>query len=134
MTTPETAELRPVVEALRGHDRFLVSSHESPDGDALGSLLAMHLALRQLGKDSVMTLVGHAPLPGEYRFLGLAAHGLLRELPADHDARVLVAVDCAQASRLGSDERIVTGAPLVLNLDHHHDNTRFGDIDLIDAR
>ena len=69
----------------------------------------MHLALVQLGKDSVMALVGDAPLPGEYRFLDLAAHGLVRHLPADHADRVLVAVDCAQASRLGSDERIVTG-------------------------
>src|ERR671911_2411181 len=92
-TTANSADLERVVDALRGHDRFLVTSHENPDGDALGSLLAMHLALRQLGKDSVMYLGGPAPLPAEYRFLAL--NGLARELPGDHGERVLVAVDCA---------------------------------------
>ena len=60
------SDMHAVVEALRSADRFLVTSHENPDGDALGSLLAMHLALLELGKDSVMVLVGAAPLPGEY--------------------------------------------------------------------
>ena len=76
-----TTEMNAVASAIRQHDRFLVTSHENPDGDAVGSLLAMHLALRQLGKDSVMVLVGDAPLPGEYRFLKLEGRGLLRALP-----------------------------------------------------
>ena len=52
------ADLDAVVTGLREGSRFLVTSHENPDGDALGSLLAMHLALQQLGKDSVMMLAG----------------------------------------------------------------------------
>ena len=127
MTT--TSDMHAVVEALRSADRFLVTSHENPDGDALGSLLAMHLALLELGKDSVMVLVGAAPLPGEYGFLELSDRGLLRELPADGDERVLVAVDCAQESRL-TDERLL-GASVVVNLDHHHDNSRFGTVNLV---
>ena len=63
-TTTQKADLEAVVEALRSHDRFLVTTHENPDGDALGSLLAVTLALRQLGKDVYMYLAGHAPLPG----------------------------------------------------------------------
>jgi phosphoesterase RecJ-like protein len=97
-----TADVNAVVAALRDNDRFVVTSHDNPDGDALGSLLATHLALQSLGKDSVMVLGGPAPLPGEYRFLGLEAHGLLREAPADTSARVLVAVDCAQQNRAWS--------------------------------
>ena len=97
MTTQ--ADLDAVVGALREHDRFLVTSHENPDGDALGSLLAMHLALVQLGKDSVMVLTGDTALPGEYRFLGLAERGLVREAPADRGDRVAVAVDCTSAMR-----------------------------------
>ena len=65
MTT--TTDIAAVVDALRANDRFLVTSHENPDGDALGSLLAMHLALVELGKDSVMVLAGDAPLPGGVR-------------------------------------------------------------------
>src|SRR5215471_2515058 len=104
-TTPTTetrqtdADLDAVVAAIRANERFLVTSHENPDGDALGSLLAMHLALQQLGKNSVMYLAGPAPLPGEYRFLAL--DDLRRELPDDAAERVLVAVDCANESRLG---------------------------------
>jgi phosphoesterase RecJ-like protein len=119
-----------VVEALRAHDRFVVTSHDNPDGDALGSMLALHLALEALGKDSVMVLGGEAPLPPEYAFLGLPAHGLLRAVPADVGERVLVAVDCAQESRI-VDPALAAAASLTVNVDHHHDNTRFGDVNLV---
>ena len=132
MTTPQTqADLEAVVAAIRGHERFLVTAHENPDGDALGSLLAMHLALRQLGKDSVMYLPGPSPLPGEYRFLPL--EGLRRELPEDASERVLVTVDCANESRLGADPAVLHQAPFTIDLDHHHDNSRFGDVNLVVA-
>jgi phosphoesterase RecJ-like protein len=119
-----------VVAALRAHDRFLVTSHDNPDGDALGSLLATHLALEALGKDSSMVLGGTAPLPGEYAFLGIEKRGLLRSAPPDAAGRVLVAVDCAQESRI-VDPSLIGVAPLTVNIDHHHDNTRFGDVDLV---
>src|SRR5919108_5267571 len=131
-TTPTTnPDLDAVVAALRDHDRFLVTTHENPDGDALGSLLAMELALDQLGKDAVMYLAGPVPLPQEYAFMRL--DDLRRELPEDAAERVLVAVDCANESRLGPDPEILMSASLVLNIDHHHDNTRFGDVDLVDS-
>ena len=128
MTTQ--ADLAAVVGALREHDRFLVTSHENPDGDALGSLLAMHLALEQLGKDSLMVLTGDMPLPGEYQFLGLTERGLVRELPADRGDRVVVAVDCANATR-PADPTILDGTQLTVNIDHHHDNTRFAAVNLV---
>jgi len=126
----QTTELEAIADALRRHDRFLVVTHENPDGDALGSLLAATLALRQLAKDAVMYLAGDTPLPGEYAFMPL--EGLVREPPADAAERVLLAVDCAKEERIG-DDTAVTRAPLVLNVDHHHDNTRFGDLNLIVA-
>jgi len=120
---------RAVVDALRAHDRFLVTTHENPDGDALGSLLATKLALDRLGKDAVMFLAGSAPIPGEYSWMELDE--LRRTLPDDAAERVLVAVDCANESRLGPDPEILQLAPLVIDVDHHHDNTRFGDVNLI---
>ncbi len=128
--TNTTADLTAIADALRGHDRFLVVTHENPDGDALGSLLAMTLALRALGKDAVMYLAGESPLPREYGFMALQE--LQRIPPPDAAERVLVAVDCAQADRIG-DPEAMSRAPLVLNVDHHHDNTRFGDANLIVA-
>jgi bifunctional oligoribonuclease and PAP phosphatase NrnA len=126
-----TNDRQAVLAAIREHDRFLVASHENPDGDALGSLLATHLALKQLGKDSEMFVPGQAPLPGEYTFLAL--DGVHREPPADHAERVLFAVDCAKEARLGPDPSVLELAPFTIDVDHHHDNTRFGDANLIDA-
>src|SRR6266705_5204604 len=134
MSSPQTTieiDLKAVAEAIRSHDRFLVVSHENPDGDALGSLLATHLALRQLGKDSEMLLGGAGPLPAEYRFMPL--DGALREPPPDAGERVLVAVDCAKETRLDAPPELREQAPLVLDIDHHHDNSRFGAINLIVA-
>jgi bifunctional oligoribonuclease and PAP phosphatase NrnA len=126
----QTTELKAIADALRQHDRFLLVTHENPDGDALGSLLAAAIALRQLGKDAIMYLPGQTPLPSEYGFMPL--DDLVREAPDDAPERVLFAVDCAKEERIG-DEAAVARAPLVLNVDHHHDNTRFGDLDLIVA-
>jgi len=126
----QTDDTNDVVDALRSNERFVVTSHDNPDGDALGSLLATHLALESLGKDSVMVLGGAAPLPGEYAFLELEARGLVRQAPGDARERVLVAVDCAQESRI-VEPTLVGTAPFTVNIDHHHDNTRFGDVDLV---
>ncbi len=126
----QTTDLKAIGDALRRHDRFLVVTHENPDGDALGSLLAASLALRQLGKDAVMYLPGRTPLPSEYGFMPLA--DLVREPPDDAADRVLLAVDCAKEDRIG-DGAVRSRAPLTVNIDHHHDNTRFGDLNLIVA-
>ena len=85
--TTTNSDLAAVVAALERNDKFLVTSHEAPDGDALGSLLAAHLALEKLGKDSVMFLGGPSPMPGEYTFLDLPERGLRRERPADSGER-----------------------------------------------
>src|SRR4051812_49303012 len=130
-TTTQKADLDAVVEALRSHDRFIVTTHENPDGDALGSLLGATLALRQLGKEASMYLAGHAPLPGEDAFMPLAE--LQREVPPGLGERVVLAVDCANESRLGPDPEILHQSPFTIDVDHHHDNTRFGDVNLIVA-
>src|SRR5918996_4084351 len=127
--TNGTTDLREVAEAVRSHDRFLITTHENPDGDSLGSTLAMKLALEQLGKDVVMYLSGETPLPQEYMFMPL--DGIRRSLPDDAAERVVVALDCANARRIGPDPSMLERAPLVIDIDHHHDNTRFGDINVI---
>ena len=135
MSSPQTTtiatELAQAAEAIRGGERFLVTTHENPDGDALGSMLAMKLALDQLGKDSSMLLVGDAPLPGEYSFMPL--EGLMRNVPDDASQRILLTLDCANESRIGPDPEVLQLSPLVVNIDHHHDNSRFGDVNVIDA-
>jgi phosphoesterase RecJ-like protein len=125
------ASLEEVAQELRAGDRFLLTTHEGPDGDALGSLLALHHILTQLGKDSVMFLAAKEfPLPVEYRFLPLEE--VFHEPPVDVVDRVLVFLDCGNIDRmpvgfLHRDEA------KILNIDHHHDNTRFGTLNLVDT-
>jgi phosphoesterase RecJ-like protein len=124
-----TSELAAVADVIRRHDRFLLTTHENPDGDALGSILALKLALEQLGKECRMYLYGEAPLPREYAFMNL--NGLGRGSAPPLGEEVLIALDCANASRIAPDPTLLEGAPLTLNIDQHHDNTRFARVNLI---
>jgi phosphoesterase RecJ-like protein len=124
-----TTDLTAAADAIRANDRFLLVAHENPDGDALGSIVGMAKGLERLGKDSVMYLAGELALPQEYGFMELG--GLRRELPEDAAARVVLALDCANASRTGLAPEFLEAAPLVLDVDHHHDNSRFGQVNLI---
>jgi bifunctional oligoribonuclease and PAP phosphatase NrnA len=131
VATATATDLDRVAEALRTGDRFLLTTHEGPDGDALGSLLALHQILGQLRKDSVMFLgAKEFPLPVEYRFLPMEE--VFHEPPADVVDRVLVFLDCGNIDRMPVDFLQRDGA-LVLNIDHHHDNTRFGTLNLVDT-
>jgi len=126
-----TSDLERVSAELRARDRFLLTAHEGPDGDALGSLLGMHQLLTQLGKDSVMFLgAKEFPLPIEYRFLPLEE--VFHEPPADMADRTVVFLDCGNIDRMPVDF-LTAGDNDIINIDHHHDNTRFGDFNLVDV-
>jgi len=122
--------LEQVIEALSTGERFLITTHEGPDGDALGSTLALHQALTQLGRDSVMFLAEKEfPLPVEYRFLPLQE--VFHEPPADLSDRTVIFLDCGNIDRMPIDW--LRDGSQMLNIDHHHDNTRFADINLVDV-
>jgi phosphoesterase RecJ-like protein len=124
-------DIERVVAELRSRGRFLLTAHEGPDGDALGSLLGMHHLLTQLGKDSVMFMAAKEfPLPVEYRFLPLEE--VFHEPPADMADRTVVFLDCGNIDRMPLDF-LTDGGNDVINIDHHHDNTRFGDFNLVDT-
>jgi bifunctional oligoribonuclease and PAP phosphatase NrnA len=117
-----------VIAHLRDDERFVLATHENPDGDALGSLLAMQGLLTALGKDSAMFISPHdLPLPREYRFLSL--DGLIQLPLADVAERTVVFLDCGNIDR-NSASVLRDGAHL-LNIDHHHDNTRFGTLNYV---
>ena len=119
-----------VLEELRAASKLIVVTHENPDGDALGSLIAMHELLLALGKDSVMFIdAAELPLPSEYRFLEL--NGLVSDPPDDLDERTIVFVDCGNLERSPAEALQRPGAR-ILNIDHHHDNTRFGTANHVD--
>ena len=126
-----TAGLEEVAGELRARQRFLLTAHEGPDGDALGSLLGMHHLLTQLGKDSVMFMAAKEfPLPIEYRFLPLEE--VFHEAPADMADRTVIFLDCGNIDRMPV-EFLSDGDNFRINVDHHHDNTLFADLNLVDV-
>ena len=121
-----------VLSELRDAGRLVVVAHENPDGDAIGSLVAMRAILTEIGKDCVMFIDAHdLPLPQEYSFLPL--DGLVSEPPADVGDRTIVFLDCGNIDRNPAEAfRGAGGVPLhILNIDHHHDNTHFGTVNLV---
>ena len=123
-----------ILAELRAAEKLLCVTHENPDGDALGSLIAMQQLLTTLGKSSVMFVdAAEFPLPYEYRFLPLT--GLVSEAPADIAERTIVFLDCGNIERnpaADAFQRQGGDGVRVLNIDHHHDNTRFGSVNLVD--
>jgi bifunctional oligoribonuclease and PAP phosphatase NrnA len=114
-----------VLQRIRADSRFVLATHENMDGDALGSLVAMQGLLIALGKDAPMFIApSELPLPHEYRFFAL--EHMIQVAPADIAQRTVVFLDCGNIDR-NSAEVLRDGAHL-LNIDHHHDNTRFGTI------
>jgi len=126
MTEDPAREL--ILERIREDSRFVLAAHEGPDGDALGSVLAMQGLLSALGKDSAMYISpDDLPLPDEYRVFSL--DGLIKTPPADIAERTAIFLDCGNIDR-NSASVLREGAHL-LNIDHHHDNTRFGTINYV---
>jgi phosphoesterase RecJ-like protein len=127
-----TTEHEQVIAELRAAERLLLTTHENPDGDALGSLLSMHWILEQLGKDSLMFLSpDEFPLPWEYR--GWTFDGIAGAPPDDVAQRTIVFLDCGNIDRMPVDFLQEDGLH-ILNIDHHHDNTRFGTVNLVCPR
>jgi bifunctional oligoribonuclease and PAP phosphatase NrnA len=119
-----------VLAEIRRAEKLIVVTHENPDGDAIGSLIAMQQLLVALGKDSMMFVAEtDLPLPYEYRFLPL--DGVVTAPPQDVQQRSIMFLDCGNLERNPAEALQWPGAH-ILNIDHHHDNTRFGTVNLVD--
>jgi phosphoesterase RecJ-like protein len=128
VTTPATA-FDAIVEELQQAGKMLITTHENPDGDALGSLLAFDEMMRTLGKDTYMFMsASNFPLPHEYQHLPLGH--VRNEPPVDMDERIAVFLDCGNIDRMPVAFLQRDGQHIV-NIDHHHDNTRFGTVNLV---
>ena len=114
---------------LREHNKFAVLSHVRPDGDALGSTLALALSLKGLGKE--VRAWNEEGMLEKYNFLAQAE--LLTQPPSEpENFDVVVALDTAVQNRLGTTTSAVRHAKLWINIDHHPSNPRYGDLVYID--
>jgi len=119
-----------IIQQLNKSNHVLIASHTNPDGDAIGSLLAVGLALDFLNKKIV--LYNESPIPAVYRFLPfieLIEHEI-KDLSVFDTAVIL---DCGNIQRIGRSAEIISRIPVIINIDHHITNTNFGTCRLVDA-
>jgi len=119
-----------IIKTINSSDHLLLASHSDPDGDAVGSLLALGLALGKLNIKA--TLYNPSPIPAVYRFLP-SVERIVRHLKKANTYDVALILDCGDLSRIGDASDTVGRIPVIINIDHHISNTRFGDIQLIDT-
>lgn len=126
------ALLEEVVDLIRENERFALTTHLSPEGDAIGSALALRLILRRLGKEAIFVL--QDPLPPNLRFLkGAVGVKSPRSLPERFDPQLWFVVDCANFERVGEGvQRLIESSEKpVINIDHHIDNSSFGQLNYV---
>ncbi|MEW6259304.1 MAG: DHH family phosphoesterase [Thermodesulfobacteriota bacterium] len=118
-----------IICCLNNATDILVTSHTAPDGDAVGSLLAMGLALTTMGKHVV--LYNESPIPAVYRFLP-GSDRIVQEVdPSPFDAAVVL--DCSDLARVGRIRDAIEKLPIVVNIDHHITNAEFGTCQLVET-
>ena len=123
-----TEDASAVADCIQAADRIFVAGHQHPDGDAVGSLLALQSMLRSFGKTVHAALPD--PPPARFEFLD-GLDSIATEAPPWH-ADLAIALDCDGADRLGSLEEAVLSANRVVNIDHHRGMKPFGDVQFID--
>jgi phosphoesterase RecJ-like protein len=119
-----------VIDRLTESQAIFLSTHINPDGDAIGSLIALGLGLQQHGKH--IYLYNASPIPAVYRFLP-GVQLVQQVLPESSAWDTAVVLDCGTLDRIGVAVDFVRGLPQVINIDHHVTNTNFGQYRLVDS-
>ena len=118
-----------IITHIKEAHHILLASHSEPDGDAVSSILALGLAIGQLGKKT--TIYNASPIPAVYRFLP-SVERIVRHIKKANTYDVALVLDCGDLPRVGEASATISRIPLVINIDHHISNTGFGDLQLID--
>lgn len=118
-----------IINQLKKSKRILLASHIHPDGDAIGALISLGLALQEQKKK--VTLYNESPIPAIYQFLP-SLHLINRSVGDIAEFDTAVILDCSDFHRIGEVATRVSKIPIIINIDHHTTNTRFGDLQYID--
>lgn len=119
-----------IIAAIREHKTFCIVGHMRPDGDCIGSQLGLALALRAEGKKVVCW--NEDAVPQKLKFLNVA--GLFEKPGRGKKFDCVIATDCASLERLGKVRDHIAGRKLLINIDHHESNTRYGDLNWVSGR
>jgi len=119
-----------IIRHIKDSQHLLIASHAEPDGDAVGSLIALGLALREFGKKT--TLFNASPIPAVYRFLP-GVEQIERHIKAADTYDTAIMLDCGDLVRVGEAAPTISKIATIINIDHHVSNTGFGHIQLVDT-
>lgn len=119
-----------IIEEIRSHQKFCVVGHVRPDGDCIGSQLAVAMALKNLGKD--VRCWNEDGVPDKLKFLD--CDKMFEKPKRGEEFDCIIATDCASFERLGKCGAAVEKRKLLINIDHHLSNTKYGDLNWISAR
>jgi phosphoesterase RecJ-like protein len=119
-----------IIQHIKDSQHILIASHAEPDGDCLGSLVALGLALTKLDKQ--ITMHNPSPIPAVYRFLP-GADRIVRQIKNAETYDLALVLDCGDLTRIGETSAEVGKIPILINIDHHVSNSRFGHIQFVDT-
>jgi len=115
--------VRTVKQAIKKFNKFLITSHINPEGDAIGSQVAMSCLLKKLGKESVM--LNESPVPNMLQFMK-GTELIMKEIPGDFNFQAVIILDCPDLMRIGRVNEYIKKDSVIINVDHHISNIDFG--------
>lgn len=122
--------MQKVLDVFRKYEKFLITAHVNPEGDSVGSQLAVQALLKKMGK--IAHIVDDDKIPENMRFLPGASY-ISNEMPELFEPEVIVMLDCPVKERTGKIHRIVNDEHIIVNIDHHVSNELFGDVNWVDS-
>lgn len=130
--------LKKVASFIKHHKKFIITSHVAPDGDGIGSELALQALLKKMGKEAL--ILNEAKVPKTYHFLpevekilSLPEAEKIKSSGWEKRYDAGVVLDCSNSDRIGGILKFIKGKP-ILNIDHHLDNQNFGEVNWVDTK
>ncbi len=132
MTKAAKKTYREIIKSIADAESVLVTSHMGPDGDSIGSQLALARYIKDQGKE--VTIINHGSIPGTYKFLpDMELIIKPNEAGKKDNFDLAIILECPDTQRTGDVADMIGNGTKLINIDHHPDNTDFGDINLVDT-
>ena len=117
--------------AIKKFNKFLISAHINPEGDSIGSQIALASLLRRIGKDVI--ILNDSPVPHVLQFMN-GTENILKEMPRNFEFDAAIILDCPDMTRVGSISKYIGSDKIIINIDHHISNEDFGRYNWVKAQ
>lgn len=129
MTNQIIRSIKDAIELINKYNNIFICSHIQPDGDSLGSALALAMAIKKLKKEVNVNIIKVDNIPSDFYFLPNI--DMIKEQDMDQEVELFISLDSSDRERLGIGAEFLSKAKLVINIDHHVTNENFGDINIV---